>query len=409
MKKSISNDLNKFLFIYAAILLFIYQSAGKIINSNSEYYILFISLTFLSFLHFKNPLSLFLKISYDLIPIYLYFIYFLFSSIWSIYPSQAIYFVINDSIYLFASILFGLIYYRFSIKGLIIFFQIIAYLSLVLTIGMFIYIPDISNLGGNSTSVLFAIFPYLFISEQKSITYKYLPIICSLIVMLLTISRTPLASAIISALLTLYFTRKGLLLFFKSILGYLIYGIIIVGGLSFIPYMKQIFILFIFKFSGFDFGYTNRVLVSQEDDLRISIFNEALNVYNNYWFQGMGYMNFMKWYGEKFGVSELTANGTEIVGMNLHNSFQTWALEGGFFALLIVFFIFFIYIKRILFKIKRSNSTLEKNFHIVGLINIFSFIIFASYHQLHQNIVFFILLGIVLMRKNVENNSVCNA
>jgi O-antigen ligase len=178
------------------------------------------------------------------------------------------------------------------------------------------------------------------------------------------------------------------------------------GCLSFIPYVRQVFILFIFKFSGLDLGYTSRILVLQEDDLRTSIFNEALNVYYEYWFQGMGYMNFMKWYGEKFGISELTANGTEIVGMNLHNSFQTWALEGGIFAIIIIIYIMYVYIKRSIYKIKISQNQFEKNFHTVGLINIVSFIIFASYHQLHQNIIFFILLGIVLKRKSViKSNS----
>jgi hypothetical protein len=400
------SSFNTQLFIYAALLMFIYQSAGKIINSNSEYYLLFLVITFLSFLNYKKPLALFLRVSYDLIPIYLYFFYFLLSSIWALYPYEAVYFVINDSIYLFASILFGLIYYQFTLRGILYFFQCIAYLSLLLSVGMFIYLPEITNIGGNSTSVLFAIFPYLIISDQKNIFYKYFPIICSLIVILLSISRTPLLSVLITTTIVLFITRKGIFDLFKTLLNYLIYVLVIMGCLSFIPYVRQVFILFIFKFSGLDLGYTSRILVLQEDDLRTSIFNEALNVYYEYWFQGMGYMNFMKWYGEKFGISELTANGTEIVGMNLHNSFQTWALEGGIFAIIIIIYIMYVYIKRSIYKIKISQNQFEKNFHTVGLINIVSFIIFASYHQLHQNIIFFILLGIVLKRKSViKSNS----
>lgn len=397
-------SVNKKLFIYAAILLFIHQSSGYLIKSNSGYYILFLFLTFLSYLTFKKSVTLFLKVSYDLLPIYFYFFFFLISSIWSSYPFQAIYFIINDSIYLVASILFALIYHQFTIKGIIYFFQFVAYFSLVIFVSIITLASDFTTLG-NSSSVLFAIFPYLFISDQKNIIYKYFPIICSLIVMLLSVSRAPLGAALISGTIVLFITRKGIIDLLKTLLYYLTYALVIVAGLSFIPYVKQVFILFIFKFFGFDFGYTSRVLVYQEDYVRTSIFNEALNLYSNYWFQGMGYMNFMKWYGENIGASELSANG-DLAGMNLHNSFQTWALEGGLFLVIIVVYIMSAYIKRGIYKIKFSQDRLEKNFHIVGLVNILSFAIFASFHQLHQTFIFFILLGIVLKRKNIiKSNS----
>ena len=399
-------SINKKLLISSGLLLFIYLSAGKIINSNSLYYILFLSITILSYLNFKKPLTLFLKISHDLLPIYFYFFYFLISSIWSLYPSHSVYFVINDSIYLIASILFALIYHQSTIKGIILFFQFVAYLAMILTVGMFIFIPDLMTIGGSSASILFVILPYLFISDQTNVVYKYIPIFFSVIIILMSVSRTPLVAASVSTIITLVIIHKSFFDFVRTILKYLILVIMIIYFLSFIPFVKQILILFVFKFSGVDFGYTSRVLVYHEDDLRTSIFNEAFNLYNNYWVQGIGYMNFMKWYGQKFGVSEITANGNEIVGMNLHNSFQTWALEGGFFLLLIIVYILYVYFKRSIYKIKCSQNQFEKNFHIIGLINIVSFAIFASYHQLHQNIIFFILLGIVLKRKNVENSFV---
>lgn len=390
--------LRTYLFFASSILLLIYLSAGVIINSNMQYFLLFMIMTVFAFVLLKNPVNEFIRVSLDLLPLFIYFTYFIVAATWALYPFQAIYFTINDLVYLMAAIFFALIARYRSFEDILKIFRVLTYSSIVVSVYMFLKNPLLNNMGGNSASIICIILPYLFISETRNVFIKYGPILISILILLVSVSRTPLVCALLGIFLTFFFTERSIIIFLKRISKFFLligFGILIVFV---IPFTRQLLILFFFKITSIDLGYTSRILEAGEDLTRTSISVEAMNIYPQYWFQGMGYMNFMQWYGETFGVYDNSAGSKEIVGVNLHNTFETWALEGGLLCLIIICVIIWKYIARSRHKIRNAKSEYERKFHIVGLVSLIPLAVFGAFHQLHQNIIFYILIGIVFCR-----------
>src|SRR5690606_6711377 len=79
---------------------------------------------------------------------------------------------------------------------------------------------------------------------------------------------------------------------------------------------------------GYIYGTIERYL-THNDPLRVSIaeISRQLLWQSSGW--GIGYMNFYAWYGMVTGYHAEGRTGAAIEGVNLHNSYMTWALEGG--------------------------------------------------------------------------------
>ena len=105
---------------------------------------------------------------------------------------------------------------------------------------------------------------------------------------------------------------------------------------------------------------------------------------------GIGYMNFYAWSGLDTGYSHVTRTGSIIEGFNIHNTFMTWALEGGVLVILSVVFLGYLTSKRIrlIYKNDRKYGAV-----LVGMIA--AFLVFAMAHQLHMLTQFWAFIGLV--------------
>jgi O-antigen ligase len=106
-------------------------------------------------------------------------------------------------------------------------------------------------------------------------------------------------------------------------------------------------------------------------------------------------MNFEPWFGHEYNYSQKTASGKEVVGVTLHNTYQTWALEGGVPCLLISVYLLWKYFNILVTRIRRSIDNTEKSYYKLLIISMCCLLLEGLFHQIHQTPVFFILIGIV--------------
>jgi O-antigen ligase len=115
----------------------------------------------------------------------------------------------------------------------------------------------------------------------------------------------------------------------------------------------------------------------------------------------------MPWFGDMYNFIDENPKGKETVGMNLHNTFQTWALEGGLPCLCIVAMLLWKYFRILRRRIIQSNNDLEKSYYKLFVIGMVCSLVVGLFHQIHQTPMLFILLGIVYaLEDNNKNNNV---
>lgn len=111
------------------------------------------------------------------------------------------------------------------------------------------------------------------------------------------------------------------------------------------------------------------------------VIEKSLDWLGQYLPQGMGYMNFSMLIGAETG---LTSSGgrddVEFIGINLHNSYMTWVLEGGILVTLAVLFMFWRVGKRI-----RAMWPMPAthNFAVLALAWSAADLLLGGFHQLH--------------------------
>jgi hypothetical protein len=111
----------------------------------------------------------------------------------------------------------------------------------------------------------------------------------------------------------------------------------------------------------------------------------------DYFIQGMGYMNFYVWSGPDTGVY-LSRLDREVAGTNIHNSYMTWALEGGILVMSVVVLMVYRTARQI-WRILTSKSS-----RAVGLLLLSSFtalMFTAAFHQVHSTMQFWASIGLI--------------
>ena len=145
-----------------------------------------------------------------------------------------------------------------------------------------------------------------------------------------------------------------------------------------------------------DVMVSDQVIEAERPDLiRWTIYYDALSLYETNWLFGIGYMNFMPWFGDMYNFESETAGGKEIIGMNLHSTFQTLALEGGLPCVGIVTFLLWKYFSILRRRIKQSKIYLEKLYYKMFIIGMICLLVEGMFHQIHQTPMLFMFLGIV--------------
>lgn len=108
--------------------------------------------------------------------------------------------------------------------------------------------------------------------------------------------------------------------------------------------------------------------------------------------QGMGYMNFATLIGDETGALSTLVGGREFYGINLHNSYMTWVLEGGVLVSCVVLLLFWRTWARISW-LRRNPATY--NFGILFIAWAAACLLLAGFHQLHAIMQFWGTLGLI--------------
>jgi hypothetical protein len=367
-------------------------------------YIIILTCLFLIYLISKNSLLDFIKGIHIILPIIIYFLFLLIGSLWALYPAQTIYYVTTDLIFVIYSLIFVQFYRLLGTDGVHVICRNIVILSLLGTIVQLYFLRDLTRIGAG-TPFLAVVIPFIINDSSLSKKKSFFLITSAVCILLISMSRTVIIVALVNYLLVIFLYekrfREKLAKVFKL---FLVLGFVILIVLAF-PFTRIFLLKTIIRFAGIDLISGNDFLVVEETDLlRISLLQEANKLYPSYWFQGMGYMNFMQWFGENFNITYVSFDTKkEIIGSNLHNSFQSWALEGGVFCLLIVLIIFLKFY-RLCYKDYMKN--INKYFSILLISSLSSLLLFGFFHQLHQALVFYMILtfGFSLRSKSVSFN-----
>jgi hypothetical protein len=130
-----------------------------------------------------------------------------------------------------------------------------------------------------------------------------------------------------------------------------------------------------------------------EDVMRRYINQSSFALLPQYWWKGMGFMNFYEWTSRDGVVgSQITRLGVEETGENLHNSYMTWILEGGPLVAIAVLVLFWRMGKRIKRLYIRAESKLVGQVCIAWCI---ALLLFGMFHQLHASVQLWGTIGII--------------
>lgn len=137
--------------------------------------------------------------------------------------------------------------------------------------------------------------------------------------------------------------------------------------------------------------YFNGLVGERSDPQREYIHNLSVSLLPEHWISGMGYMNFFALTeSEATVIYQIDRFGESTYGTNLHNSYMTWALEGGLLVCSIVALIFW-----------RAGGRLrfiwndDRNMGVLLAAWCAAALLFGWFHQLHSSVQFWSILGII--------------
>lgn len=329
--------------------------------------------------------------------IVIYFLYLLLTVMWAEYPDITIWYVTTESIYIIIFALFYLLSMNFEPDRIINFFVNLMPPTILIYLIIYIIDPEAGRLGGYA--LVFLPFVLLFCTLRLIQSFSIRNVVfitAGLLMLVMGKSRTPLLITGLGLLLIFvtitkqWRTRRKLVAVFMSIVL-----VLIIAFLSFQPIRLSVATT-ITRIIYQDVVVGDQVIEAEKPDpLRWSIYDNARSLYKTNWLLGMGYMNFMPWYGDMYNFSFMTAKGKEIRGMNLHNVYQTWSLEGGLPCLGIVTLLLWKYFNILRRRIRQSKNDLERSYCKLFVIGMVCLLVEGLFHQIHQAPVFFIFLGIV--------------
>jgi hypothetical protein len=180
--------------------------------------------------------------------------------------------------------------------------------------------------------------------------------------------------------------RQFYLLWMRRVIG--IAGFVLVAALLF-PYILLTFGRFIadqgvVTFMGF------QIFGEGTDTVRSLIAERSIEILSDHFPQGMGYMNFYEYTGLDADFVRTDRRGNVLEGLSLHNSYVSWALEGGFLVVLAVLLLFARTAKRVHFIVQG-----DRNFGALLLAWIAGALLLGFFHQLHQMMQFWGIIGLV--------------
>jgi hypothetical protein len=255
--------------------------------------------------------------------------------------------------------------------------------------------PEFQRLGGHT--IVFLPFIFLFCAARIIQSFSIITFILMascLLMLVISLSRTPLLISVVGFFLILSTTpKRSRLKIFALIFS--IFFTIALTIISFQP-LKLLAARSFSRITYQDVTVGDQVIDAEMPDIiRWTIHKDSLSLYKSNWIFGIGYMNFMPWFGDEYNYSKINTRGKEVVGMNLHNTFMTWALEGGIPCVAIIFLILWKYFRILNKRIKQSEDIYERSYYKLLAISMICIFIRGLFHQIHQDPLFYIFIGIV--------------
>jgi len=325
-----------------------------------------------------------------------YYLYLLITSLWAQYPATSIWHVATETIYILIFALFYFMSVKFAPASIVDFFANLLPPAAVVFVIDYAINPESSRHGG----YVLVLLPFIFLfctfrliqnHSLKNVAY----VTASLLMLILGVSRTPLLIAGVGLLL-MFLTMFDTRLRFKFILSFLVIGAIAISTVVIVPQLRINAAKTVSRIIYQDIAVDSRVVEAEKSDiLRWLIYSEAISLYKDNSILGIGYMNVMPWVGDKYSIVSESSDGKEIVGMNLHNTYQTWLLEGGLPCVVLVLILLRRYFKTIRHMIKTSMNKYNKSYFKLLAISMICVLIEGLFHQIHQAPVFFIFIGLV--------------
>jgi hypothetical protein len=326
-----------------------------------------------------------------------YYLYLLLTAAWAEYPETTIWYALADTIFIVIFALFYLLSMNFSVTHMTDFFVHLIPPAFIIFIISYVIDPEAIRIG--YYVLPFLPFLFLFCILQLMAFFSIRSIVYAttcLFMLVVGMSRTPLLAAGVGVILIFLTSIKQWTTRLKFVAAFISIGLL----LTFTILAYQPFRLYAAKtlarITYQDVAVGEETIQSEEIDVvRWAIFADAISLFQTNWMFGIGYMNFMPWFGDEYSYRFEDVRDREVVGMSLHNSFQTWALEGGLPCLAIVTLLLWKYFGILRRRITQSESNIEKAYYKTYSIAMICSLIMGLFHQIHQTPVFYILLGSV--------------
>lgn len=337
----------------------------------------------------------------------IYYLYLLLTVMWADYPDITIWYVATESIYIIIFALFYLLSLNFGPDRIINFFVNLMPPAILIYLILYIIDPEALRLGGYVLVFLPFVLFFCTLRLIQSFSIRNVVFITAgLLMLVMGKSRTPLLITGLGLLLIFVTITKQWRTRCKLVAVFMSIGLVlIIAFLSFQPIRLHVATT-ITRIIYQDVVVGDKVIKAEKPDTeRWFIYDNACSLYKTNWLLGIGYMNFMPWYGDTYNSSFMNAKGKEIRGMNLHNVYQTWALEGGLPCLGIVTLLLWKYFSILRRRIRQSKNDLERSYYKLFVIGMVCLLVEGLFFQIHQTPVFFIFLGIVYALDNKKRDS----
>jgi len=222
---------------------------------------------------------------------------------------------------------------------------------------------------------------------------QYLIVVIGLIVMLASLHKTSLVAAVLSIIVIAFFSKKSMARPHSAFFNASILTLSIIIGLTVGGFFLQEILPTVARF--FPEGSITIMDINVEsegaDPAREYVTLKTLMLLPEYFVRGMGFMNFYIWSGPEVGEYEVNRFGQVIVGVNIHNSYMTWLLEGGLLVSFTVIVLLYRTLKKA-FALYSNNSS--SSIGVLALAWCVAVLTSAAFHQMHSSIQLWGTIGI---------------
>ncbi|MCX6343542.1 MAG: O-antigen ligase family protein [Armatimonadetes bacterium] len=317
---------------------------------------------------------------------FVYFGYLLLTSQWAMYPSETVLWVAIDSIFIIIVGLFYLMMLNNSVDAVTDVFVVITYITLPVTVILYLIKPDSIRFGGYATKLLplLLVFCVSAIEDKSRLLKSAIALMVGLGIVIISKSRTPLLACAITLPIISWWTSSRLVDSTRKMIILALVVAIGVGCLMAFEPTREMVTESMLRITGDEEISIQGTLNASSDDIRDMQYKMGMYVLLTSQPWGIGYMNFASMINDVLGYP-----------VNLHNSVLTWGAEGGLPCVLIVLFMFYKYFALAKRTMKKSLLEQDVRFCKSCIVAMVGVLITAMFHQAHQAPPMYILIGIV--------------